>query len=145
MIYFAKIDGLVKIGCSQCVDRRFKQHVRDFASVEFLFSIEGDRERERALHREFSQYHRILRHQAPTPLEHFALSDAKLSELKERFSQEPGFSDIVQSERGLTIYLDPVAHAALKAIAEEEDKLLQDLLKEGVNLVLQRYGKKPIA
>ena len=50
-----------------------------------------------------------------------------------------------RGKRGLTIYLDPVAHADLKSIAESEDKLLQDLLKEGVNLVLQRYGKKPIA
>jgi hypothetical protein len=50
-----------------------------------------------------------------------------------------------RGKRGLTLYLDPVAHAALKDIAEDEDKLLQDLLKEGVNLVLQRYGKKPIA
>ena len=50
-----------------------------------------------------------------------------------------------RGKRGLTIYLDPVAHADLKAIAENEDKLLQDLLREGVNLVLQRYGKKPIA
>ena len=50
-----------------------------------------------------------------------------------------------RGKRGLTIYLDPVAHADLKAIAEDEDKLLQDLLIEGVNLVLTRYGKKPIA
>ena len=56
-----------------------------------------------------------------------------------------------QGKRGLTIYLDPVAHAALKSIAEErsaiEDKdvLLKDILQEAVNLVLQRYGKKPIA
>ena len=50
-----------------------------------------------------------------------------------------------RGKRGLTIYLDPVAHAALKRIAEMEDKQLQDLLKEGVNLVLQRYGEKPIA
>ena len=50
-----------------------------------------------------------------------------------------------RGKRGLTLYLDPVAHAALKEISENEDKLLQDLLKEGVNLVLQRYGKKPIA
>lgn len=50
-----------------------------------------------------------------------------------------------RGKRGLTIYLDPVAHAALKDIAEDEDKQLKDLLEEGVNLVLQRYGKKPIA
>jgi len=45
----------------------------------------------------------------------------------------------------LTIYLDLVAHASLKAIAEDKDKQLKDLLEEGVNLVLQRYGRKPIA
>lgn len=50
-----------------------------------------------------------------------------------------------QGKRGLTIYLDPMAHAALKEIAEDEDKQLKDLLEEGVNLVLQRYGRKPIA
>ena len=50
-----------------------------------------------------------------------------------------------RGKRGMTLYLDPVAHAALKRISENEDKLLQDLLKEGVNLVLQRYGEKPIA
>ena len=50
-----------------------------------------------------------------------------------------------RGKRGLTLYLDPVAHAALKEIAEDEDKLLQDLLIEGVNLVLQRHGQKPIA
>ncbi len=50
-----------------------------------------------------------------------------------------------RGKRGLTIYLDPVAHADLKAIAEQEDKQIQQLLLEGINLVLQRYGKKPIA
>jgi hypothetical protein len=50
-----------------------------------------------------------------------------------------------RGKRGLTIYLDLVAHASLKAIAEDKDKQLKDLLEEGVNLVLQRYGRKPIA
>jgi hypothetical protein len=56
-----------------------------------------------------------------------------------------------QGKRGLTLYLDPVAHASLKAIAEErsatedQDVRIKDLLEEAVNLVLQRYGKKPIA
>ena len=49
-----------------------------------------------------------------------------------------------RGKRGLTIYLDPVAHGELKAIAEDEDKQLKDLLEEGVNLVLHKYGKKPI-
>ena len=50
-----------------------------------------------------------------------------------------------RGKRGLTLYLDPVAHAELKAVAEDEDVKLEDLLKEGVNVVLQRRGKKPIA
>ena len=36
-------------------------------------------------------------------------------------------------------------NASLKAIAEDKDKQLKNLLEEGVNLVLQRYGRKPIA
>jgi hypothetical protein len=43
------------------------------------------------------------------------------------------------------VYLDPAAHADLKDIAETEDKQIQQLLLEGINRVLQRYGKKPIA
>ncbi len=50
-----------------------------------------------------------------------------------------------QGKRGLTIYLDPVAHAALKDIAEDRDVRIKDLLEEGVNLVLTRYGRKPLA
>jgi hypothetical protein len=50
-----------------------------------------------------------------------------------------------RGKRGLTLYLDPVAHAELKAVAEDEDVKLEDLLKEGVNCVLQRRGRKPIA
>jgi len=50
-----------------------------------------------------------------------------------------------RGKRGLTVYLDPVAHAELKAVAEDQEKRLEDLLKEGINVVLQRYGKKPIA
>lgn len=50
-----------------------------------------------------------------------------------------------RGKRGLTVYLDPAAHADLKDIAETEDKQIQQLLLEGINLVLQRYGKKPIA
>lgn len=47
--------------------------------------------------------------------------------------------------KGLTVYLSHEAHAELKAAAEQEGKLLKDLLREGVNLVLQSYGKRPIA
>ena len=41
--------------------------------------------------------------------------------------------------------LDPAAHRVLKDLAEREDKKLQDLIFEGVNLMLQSYGEKPIA
>ncbi len=50
-----------------------------------------------------------------------------------------------RGKRGLTVYLDPMVHADLKDIAELEDKQLQTLLLEGINLVLQQHGKKPIA
>ena len=50
-----------------------------------------------------------------------------------------------RGKRGLTIYLDPAAHKVLKDLAEREDKKIQDLLFEGVNLMLQRHGEKPIA
>lgn len=50
-----------------------------------------------------------------------------------------------RGKRGLTIYISPMAHAALKNIAEQEDKQLQELLLEGINVVLQRRGEKPLA
>ena len=50
-----------------------------------------------------------------------------------------------RGKRGLTIYIDPAAHRVLKDLAEREDKKLQDLIFEGVNLMLQSYGEKPIA
>ena len=58
-----------------------------------------------------------------------------------------------QGKRGLTVYIDPVAHGLLKEIAEEktvrdgrdDDVTLKELLLEGINLILQRYGKKPVA
>lgn len=50
-----------------------------------------------------------------------------------------------RGKRGLLVYADPAAHRELKAIAEAKDMQMQDLLREGINLVLQRYGKKPIA
>jgi hypothetical protein len=37
------------------------------------------------------------------------------------------------------------SYKALKSLAKKEGKSADDLLREGVNLVLQRYGKKPIA
>ena len=41
--------------------------------------------------------------------------------------------------------IGPDAYKALKSLAKKEGKSADDLLREGVNVVLQRYGKKPIA
>lgn len=38
-----------------------------------------------------------------------------------------------------------VTHRVLKDLADRGDKKIQDLLFEGVKLMLQRYGQKPIA
>lgn len=55
-----------------------------------------------------------------------------------------------QGKIGQTLYLPVDAHAALKDICREQEvageiKTIQSLLREGTNLVLQHYGKKPIA
>ena len=46
---------------------------------------------------------------------------------------------------GLTLYLHPDAHKQLKDIAEEGDTQIKLLLLEGVNLIFQQHGRKPIA
>jgi len=45
----------------------------------------------------------------------------------------------------LKFSLNPSIHAELKSIAEAKEMSLEDLLAEGINLVLQHHGKKPIA
>lgn len=50
-----------------------------------------------------------------------------------------------RGKRGLTLYLAPEAHMALKRVALQEDKKINELLLDGVNYILQRYGEKPIA
>jgi hypothetical protein len=47
-----------------------------------------------------------------------------------------------QKKRGLTIYLEPEVHSALKDVAEREGKWMQELLLEGVGLVLRHYGRQ---
>jgi hypothetical protein len=46
---------------------------------------------------------------------------------------------------GLTIYLDKVCHTTLKQIALDEDVSIKDLIEEGINDVLQKRHRKPIA
>lgn len=46
---------------------------------------------------------------------------------------------------GMTQYFDADTHRMLREIALEQDKKIADLLREGVNLMLQHYGRRPIA
>ena len=46
---------------------------------------------------------------------------------------------------GLTVYLDPVCHATLKKLADDEDIPIRELIDEGINLVLERRHAKPLA
>jgi PHP family Zn ribbon phosphoesterase len=48
-------------------------------------------------------------------------------------------------KRGTTIYFDVATHRALKELSLEHDKSITALLNEGVNLMLGKYGRKPIA
>lgn len=50
-----------------------------------------------------------------------------------------------RGKRGYTIYIDPVPHGELKEIARLEDTTLEKLTFEGLNYVLERRGRKPIA
>lgn len=56
-----------------------------------------------------------------------------------------------QGKRGMTHYVTPATLDDLKAIAversnrEDADILLKDVIAEGLNLVLERYGRKPTA
>lgn len=46
---------------------------------------------------------------------------------------------------GATIYFDPRTHRALKRLAFTHDTTITALLREGVNMMLSRYGQKPTA
>ena len=50
-----------------------------------------------------------------------------------------------RGKRGLTVYIDPVAHADLDEIKREEDSTFENLIIEGLNYVLQKRGKPVIA
>jgi hypothetical protein len=46
---------------------------------------------------------------------------------------------------GLTIYLDKVCHTTLKKLALDEDVTIKDLIEEGINMVLEKRHRKPLA
>ena len=45
---------------------------------------------------------------------------------------------------GLTVYVWPEAHSAIKRVSEKTGKKIEDLLKEGLNLILQDHHEKQI-
>lgn len=74
--------------------------------------------------------------------------DAQLVEPHVRTPKIPNGDNQAPSRRGKkghTIYLDLDAHYVLKELALQHDKKSAHLLIEGVNLMFQHYGKKPIA
>jgi hypothetical protein len=48
-------------------------------------------------------------------------------------------------QKGISIYMHPLAKDVLDAIADEHGKKIQDLGLEALNLLFKHYGKKPIA
>lgn len=47
--------------------------------------------------------------------------------------------------KGILVRARPEAWKALKLVALDQDKTLQDVMIEAINDVLQKYGKPPIA
>jgi len=49
-----------------------------------------------------------------------------------------------QGRKGVVVYLDPLAKDLLRRIALEQDKSIQELGVEAINLLFRAYGEKPI-
>ena len=47
--------------------------------------------------------------------------------------------------KGISIYMHPLAKDVLDKIAAEQDRTVQDLGLEALNLLFRHYGHKPIA
>lgn len=47
--------------------------------------------------------------------------------------------------KGISIYMHPLAKDVLDKIAAEQDRTVQDLGLEALNLLFRHYGEKPIA
>lgn len=50
-----------------------------------------------------------------------------------------------RGKKGMTVHFPVDAHRALKEICLEQDTSVTALLFDGINMVLQKYGRKPIA
>ena len=58
---------------------------------------------------------------------------------------KPSTSKGRQGKKTVIAYFDPAVVRELKLVGADQDKTMQDLIAEGVNEVLVKYGKKPIA
>lgn len=50
-----------------------------------------------------------------------------------------------EGKRALQVHVDPATRAVLKGLCAEQDRSVQDLLSEAINLLFQAHGKPPIA
>jgi len=47
--------------------------------------------------------------------------------------------------KGISIYMHPLAKEVLDRISHEQNRTVQDLGLEALNMLFQRYGEKPVA
>ena len=82
----------------------------------------------------------------PTPDLGAALerADEKLMPKKQRL-YNPASVPSRQGRRGQILYLNLAAHAQLKELAEDEETTMAKLILEGINLMFEARGKKPLA
>jgi hypothetical protein len=50
-----------------------------------------------------------------------------------------------KAQKGISIYMHPLAKEVLDRIAREQERTVQDLGLEALNLLFVHYGQKPIA
>lgn len=50
-----------------------------------------------------------------------------------------------KAQKGISIYMHPLAKEVLDRIARDQDRTVQDLGLEALNLLFAHYGHKPIA
>ncbi|WP_339086931.1 ribbon-helix-helix domain-containing protein [Hyphomicrobium sp. ghe19] len=49
-----------------------------------------------------------------------------------------------RGKKGMTLYFDPPVHRVLKQLALDENTSINALLIKSVDLMLAKYGKKPV-
>lgn len=80
-------------------------------------------------------------HRRPVEISAVLPSPVKVSRKVHNPSATPGR----RGKRGIMHYVSVPTHAYLKEISEERDVQIKDLVAEGLNYVLEKYGKEPTA